>query len=261
MYCRIFFFFCIMVLASCSSQEDGSSVVLARVGDDILTTKDISNISSKDAFSKDFISAFIEGWVNNAVLYQSAIKQGLLTDKQLKRSRDAYYKKIVVAAYVDSETSANINIAMEDVRTYYNSHRDEFSRGSDEVYAHHFIAQNIGDARNVRDQLIGVSKKDQSFLGDFLIESRYIKKMRLINKLDRAIFSIRDPVVGPIKTDQGFHVFDVVHRYSKGSTIGLDASYDEIYQRLTQQEAASLSLQLLDSLKREYNIFINSNYY
>ena len=174
--------------------------------------------------------------------------------------RDSY-KKIVVAAYVDSETYASINIAMEDVRTYYNSHRDEFSRGSDEVYAHHFIAQNIGDARNVRDQLIGVSKKDQSFLGDFLIESRYIKKMRLINKLDRAIFSIRDPVVGPIKTDQGFHVFDVVHRYSKGSTIGLDASYDEIYQRLTQQKAASLSLQLLDSLKREYNIFINSNYY
>ena len=239
MYCHIFFFFCIMVLASCSSQEDGSSVVLARVGDDILTTKDISGVSSKDAFSKDFISVFIEEWVNNAVLYQSAIKQGLLTDKELKRSRDAYYKKIVVAAYVDSETSANINIAMEDVRTYYNSHRDDFSRGTDEVYAHHFIVQNIGDARNVRDQLIGVSKKDQSFLGDFLIESRYIKRMRLINKLDRAIFSTRDPIVGPIKTDQGFHVFDVVHRYSKGSTIGLGASYDEIYQRLTQQEAAS----------------------
>ena len=83
-----------------------------------------------------------------------------------------------MAAYVDSETSVNINIAMEDVRTYYNSHRDEFSRGSDEVYAHHFIVQNITDAKNVRDQLIGVSKKDQSFLGDFLIESRYIKKMR-----------------------------------------------------------------------------------
>ena len=260
-YYRIFFFFCIMVLVSCSAREDGASVVLARVGDETLTTKDLAHLSSQDALSKDFISTFIDGWVDNAVLYQSAKKRGLLTDEQLKRSRDAYYKKIVVAAYIDSETSTNINITKEDVRVYYMAHRDEFFRGSDEVYAHHFIAKNIGDARNVRDQLIMTSKKDQSFLGSFFIESRYIQKGRLIKKLDRAIFSTRDPVVGPIKTSMGFHVFDVIHRYSKGSTVGLDASYDEIYQRLIKQKTSTRSLQLLDSLKRRYNIFINLNYY
>jgi hypothetical protein len=55
-------------------------------------------------------------------------------------------------------------------------------------------------------------------------------------------------------------VFDVVRRYSKGSIIGLDASYDEIYQRLAKQKSAMLSSQLLDSLKNDINIFINSNY-
>lgn len=261
MYCHIFFFFCIIVLASCSAREDRSSVVLARVGDAVLTTKDLPGLSSKDAMSKDGVSAFIEEWVNDAVLYRSAKKRGLLADKQLKLSRDAYYKKIVVSAFVDSETSANINVSTEDVRSYYKAHRDEFFRGADEVYAHHFIAQKIGDARNIQDQLARGSNKTPSALDSFLIESRYIKRGRLINNLDRAIFNTKNPVVGPIKTGRGFHVFDIVHRYSKGSTIGLDASYDEIYQRLVKQRSAVLSLRLLDSLKKDVNIFINSNYH
>ena len=154
MFCRIFFFCCIIILISCSTREDGSSIVLARVGDAVLTTRDLPDLSSKDALSKDAVSAFIEEWVNDAVLYQSAKKQGLLADEQLRRSRDAYYKKIVVSAFVDSETSANINISSEDVRSYYKAHRDGFYRASDEVYAHLFIAQKFGDARDVRDQLI-----------------------------------------------------------------------------------------------------------
>ena len=261
MYCHIFFFFCIIVLASCSAREDRSSVVLARVGDAVLTTKDLPGLSSEDVLSKDAVSAFIEEWVNDAVLYRSAKKRGFLTDEQLKRSRDVYYKKIVVSAFIDSETSSNINISTEDVRSYYKTHRDEFYRGSDEVYAHHFIAQKISDARNVRDQLTRGSKKEQASLGGFLIESRYIKKGRLINKLDRAIFSTKKSIVGPIKTGRGFHVFEIVNRYIKGSTIGLDASYDEIYQRLVKQRSAMLSLHLLDSLKKDINIFVNSNYH
>ena len=257
---RIFFLFCVIVSVSCSTQEDETSVVLARVGDDVLTIEDLYNVSSKDSFSKNIVSTFIEEWVNNTVLYRAAKKRGLLADKKLKRARDAYYKKVVVASYVDSETSANINITTEDVRAYYNNHRVEFFRGSDEVYAHHFIAQKIGDARNIRDQLTKDSKRDPSSLGGFLTESRYIKRGRLINTLDRAVFRTKNPIVGPIRTDRGFHVFDVVHRYSKGSIIGLDASYDEIYQRLSKQKSAMLSTRLLDSLKRNINVFINSNY-
>jgi hypothetical protein len=259
-YFRIFFLFCIIVSFSCSTQENETSLILARVGDDVLTIKDLYDVSSKDAFSGDVVSTFTEEWVNNTVLYRAAKKRGLLEDAQLKRASDAFYKKVVVAAYIDSETAANINITKEDVRTYYKNHRDEFFRGSDEVYAHHFFAQKIVDARNIRDQLTVGLKKDLSSLGLFLTESRYIKKGRLINKLDGAIFRTRDSVVGPIKTDRGFHVFDVIRRYSKGSIIGLDASYDEIYQRLAKQKSAMLSTRLLDSLKRDNNIFINSNY-
>ena len=259
-YFRIFFLFCIIVSSSCSTQEDETSIVLARVGEDVLTIKDLYDVSSKDTFSRGVVSTFIKEWVNNTVLYRAAKKRGLLEDEQLKRARDSYYKKIVVAAYIDSETAANINITKEDVRTYYKNHRDEFFRGSDEVYAHHFIAQKIVDARNIRDQLTGGLKKDLSSLGMFLTDSRYIKKGRLINTLDGAIFRTRASVVGPIKTDRGFHVFDVIHRYSKGSIIGLDASYDEIYQRLAKQMSAMLSTRLLDNLKKDVNVFINSNY-
>ena len=84
--------------------------------------------------------------------------------------------------------------------------------------------------------------------------------MKLKN-IDNALFENKKTgFIGPIRTELGFHLFDVIKRYKKGSELGLESSYDEIYQRLLKKKKLKKKKSFVDSLKRNTNIFINSKY-
>ena len=87
-----------------------------------------------------------------------------------------------------------------------------------------------------------------------------IKRGRLIKKLDEPLFLKGRSVVGPIKVDGLYHVFDVFNRYKKGSQKDLASCYDEIYQRLFKKRVAKRRSVILDSLKQVANIYINPEY-
>ena len=78
-------------------------------------------------------------------------------------------------------------------------------------------------------------------------------------ELDREIFSNNqtNTVIGPIKTEYGYHVIEVLGRFSAGTQIDVDEVYDEIYQRLLNQKKALMSNKYLDSLRNKYSVKIN----
>ena len=161
---------------------------------------------------------------------------------------------------IRTQTGTNIKINKDMVLLFYKQNKEMFVRNSDEAFVHHYQALQLNDARFIRKTLLKRNKKKLKEIESFRIESRAIKKGYLLSDLDRAVFKSKESIIGPVGALSTHHVFDVVRRYSKGSIIGLDASYDEIYQRLAKQKSAMLSTRLLDSLKRDNNIFINSNY-
>ena len=61
-----------------------------------------------------------------------------------------------------------------------------------------------------------------------------------VKDIDKALFeNTKTGFIGPIKTELGFHLFDVIKRYKKGSELGLESSYDEIYQRLLKRKKSN----------------------
>ena len=64
-------------------------------------------------------------------------------------------------------------------------------------------------------------------------------------------------MVGPIKSDKGYHFFKILGRYEKGSLIGLDQAHNEIYQRIYKQKETYFSSIFLDSIKNSMEIYIN----
>ena len=93
------------------------------------------------------------------------------------------------------------------------------------------------------------------------VEAKTVTRGLLIEKLDYAIFSETNDVLhGPLRTNNGYHVIKVMKRYKKGSQAGLAKTYDEIYQRLLKEKQVDLSNKLLDSLKAETPVFINSKF-
>jgi parvulin-like peptidyl-prolyl isomerase len=95
----------------------------------------------------------------------------------------------------------------------------------------------------------------------FRVEKKTVTRGFLLKKLDIAIFkNKKGSVVGPIRTARGYHVFEIIKKYEKGSKMGLEHVRDKIYQRLLKQKQLVLAADLLDSLKEKSTVFINSNY-
>jgi len=250
-------------LASCSVREKDNSVVLARVNDQVLTVSKLEKLLPTKNRIDEQLKKFIRDWVDNALYYDAALRDGLHRDGQLSNERDRYYKKIVIGSYLQTKSSSGVTISNSDIRVYYDENPSAFIRQNDEAYVYHFFTTKHSDARLIRSKLLKKQTVDSEseLFESFDVEKKTVTKGFLLKKLDIAIFkNKRGAIVGPVRTSNGYHVFEILKKHKKGSRKGLEDVYDKIYQRLLKQKQMVLAADLLDSLKEKSNVFINSNY-
>ena len=253
----MFFLFFIFLFVGCSEKSQ-TEYPLARVGSFVLSESDIDN-----EITEEKVFDFVENWVTNKVLMEKAEKAGFFEDKKLKSERDLFYNKLVISSFINNTLIKDIDISKEEVLDYYNSSKGFFNRKQEEVFVHHFFNKEIEQLRSIKRQLLkGKSKRNTSEIReDYNVEPVFVKRGFSIKEIDNALFkSKKTGLVGPIRTDLGFHLFDIIKRYKKGSEVGLESSYDEIYQRLLKKKKSNRKKSFIDSLKRNTNIFINSKY-
>ena len=250
-------------LASCSVQERDDSVVLARVNDQVLTVKKLEKLLPPENRIDDQLKNFIRAWVDNALYYDAALGDGLLKDSHLSSERDRYYKKIVIGSYLQTKTTSGVMVSNSDIRLYYDENPSAFIRQNDDAHVYHFFTTKHSDARLIRSKLLKKQTVDSEseLFESFDVEKKTVTKGFLLKKLDIAIFkNKKGAIVGPVRTSNGYHVFEILKKHKKGSKMGLEEVYDKIYQRLLKQKQVGLAADLLDSLKEKSTVFINSNY-
>ncbi len=141
-------------LASCSIREKDNSVVLARVNDQVLTVKKLEKLLPPESRIDEQLKNFIHSWVDNALYYDAALRDGLHKDGHLSNERDRYYKKIVIGSYLQTKTSTSVVVSNSDIRKYYDENPSGFIRQNDEAYVYHFFTNKHSDARSIRSKLL-----------------------------------------------------------------------------------------------------------
>jgi len=253
-----------LIVFACSKNRGDDSIVLARVNDQVLTANRLESVLSPQQRSSDQIRTYIHDWVNNAILFQDAKKIGLDKDETLINKRESYFIKLVVGAYLETRATPASTLSKEKIRQYYQSNAASFVRSTDDAVLHHFITDNISDARNIQKRL--KKKKSGDSMDELFslygVNTKTVKKGRLIKELDVVVFRDDDVgVVGPIMVNNNFHIIEIVKKNKKGTLVGLESAYDEIYQRLLKQNRAVMINSVVDSLRESSNVFINSLYY
>ena len=169
----------------------------------------------------------------------------------------------MIGSYLQTKTTSGVTISNSDIRVYYDENPSAFIRQNDEAYVYHFFTTKHSDARLIRSKLLKKQTVDLEgeLFESFGVEKKTVTKGFLLKKLDNAIFkNKKGAIVGPVRTPNGYHVFEILKKYEKDSKKGLEDVYDKIYQRLLKQRQVVLATDLLDSLKEKSNVFINSNY-
>lgn len=226
--------------------------VLARVGNKTIKI---------NKFQKSFVDnanwkKMIKIWVENQLLNQYRKKTGL----NIKKRLGILSVKDVVGAQqlVEKAVDEKISVTPSEVRDYYQNNLSTFKRKKPCARIFSVVAGTNKEA----SQLIQRLKKDGvsahgDILNNYHSQVAVVCDGELIAGLNDAIFKGNSIVVGPIKTEFGFHVCHIIDRYKTGTFISLDEVYDDISTMIYLSKRKEIYISLIDSLAATSEIYIN----
>lgn len=251
----------LFLFTSCTKENKVDSLILAKVENSVLTTAQAERLQLAISNKNYSINDVAASWIDRELLYLAAKDGGLENDETLNSQVSIYRKDLFGNTFMDNFITSQISVENIDIKTYYDKNRSSFKRENDGAKILHFfistdsVAQYIINA--LKQQNNSIDRKE--LLKNYNVDVTIVERGNLIDKLDSEIFSNNRTnfIIGPVKTDYGYHVIEILNRYKAGSQIDIDEAYDEIYQRLFNQKKALSSIRYLDSLRNRYTLKIN----
>ena len=254
------FLYVFLFFISCGNDKKENGEVVARVGKETLTKESLFFLAKNQSNDADFFSRTINRWVENKLLYRAAVSIGLDKDLLLAKERDLFYEKLLVSSFIKIQTKEKTKTTKKEVSDYYLNNKDSFRRTDDEVVVKHFVFSDDIAAKKAKKELKKKKTKInmENFLNKQQVETKTIRKKDAGSNMVGFVFNgnVGD-VLGPKKHNKNFHIFQVLQKHKKGSFLGLEKVYDEIYQRLYKKKEALVLNEMIDSLYLISDVFIS----
>ena len=254
----------IIFFLSCSSTTDNKDYI-ARVGNTHLTKEDLSSLIPESngikPLNKDCLNSIVSSWIKKEVLFQKAKEYHFDKDEGLKIKVNNFFKDLTINSYVKYYLQTNVSISEQEIKDYYLKNRRCFIRDMEEAKVSHIVVQDFNETRKIKNTLLFRNHKElDKLFSKYKFETKIIRKGESLKELDKTIFETAPRhILGPIASDYGFHIIQVLSRYRKGSIRPIDEVRDEITQRLTQKKIQESYNSLVDSLILSSDYEINDD--
>lgn len=257
-----------VVLFGC---KGGKGTVVARVGGEKITAeeldKDLQNLPA--AFHPQFQTPqakrqFLENMITQKLLAQEAERRGLGKDPEIERQMKFYKMNLLRQKLIQQIQTESPQPSDEDIKNFYTAHQAEFQI-PDRARVSHILVKTEGEAKKVLAEL---KKKGMTFTDaarkyslDQMTKDRggdmgYFTAGQT-HPLSSAVFSLKTvgEVSGPVRTPEGDHVLQLTDK-QPGMTRDLEASKEQIRQRILGEQKANIYTQFLEGLKKKNKVVI-----
>jgi len=247
-------FILLVLLFSLCSKNQVPVDYLARVNDNYLTRDELLKIlpdpDNPKFTDRDYIKSIISSWIENEIIYQQAKKYHFDRDESTLFKVKTYEKKLVIDSYIHYLMQSNVTLTENEIRDYYFKNRSSFTRKFDEATVSHVVVNDFEEANRIKSILESKKRSElDKLLQKYNFETKTIIHGGAIKEIDRTIFETTPRrILGPIPTDYGYHIIEVLSRYRAGSVRSIDEVRDEILQQITQSKIQESYTALIDSL-------------
>lgn len=256
----------LLLLSACRQKAKMPEDMVAQVNDKYLLNEELGfsipgNLDANEtlALKKDLIAK----WVENEALYHAALNEGFQYTTKDKFFISEYSKALLVQHYLNSKLDRDYTVSRQDIEEYYNRNKKEFTRSEDEVHISHLFIEHRDNAifkeiANTDDlnALIkkyffdekSTSEQPNGDLGYVLLSQlpeRYVKEIKRLNT---------GAVSKPIRTDNGYHFFQLHSYDKKGSIRDIEQVKNQIIFRLKRERRESEKERLLREAKTNVQI-------
>ena len=253
-----------IILLSTKSENDVSdgNILIASVKNTKLTDRDLSYIISNPEVDKYRLKILTEDWVNREILAQVAENLGIVYNEMLNNTLRNYRRELLANSYLEHRYRQIPLVSDAEILDFYNQNIESFVRDKRQIRAHHFLLDNKESAIDLKSALSTSNEaKMASLLSRFHGTLRTFSRDDVIEEISSAAFGSRGNLVGPIETEYGYHLLQIINRFEEESLIPVHEVRDEIIQKIKIQKQNFLYYQIIDSLRLSTGYYINESYF
>ena len=245
-------------IPGCHGTPDG--VVVATAGKATLTLEEVDSRIPAQVASRATAGdkkRLVEAWLEKELLYQEALGLELQEDPRVAARIESARRELLVAELLEREYLRNTDVSDEEIRSYYDTHLDEYTRDQPEIRARHILVGTRGEldqakarlrkgelfdqvARDLSMDESGAAGGDLGYFSEDMVDYGFWEACDKAKKGRRVTTATR----------LGHHIVEVLSRREVGSTKEILEVWDEVQQRILTQRRQVRRRELLEELKK-----------
>lgn len=248
----------LLLLTGCSKEERWEPEVVARIGDQKLTSSEVTawEASLRQAeIPQEVRSAFIHHWVEEELLYQTALERDLTEDPWVTQRIDELTRSLLTSRLLELEYLKIKQPSTTAITTYFQQHSSEFTWPHVHLDVDYWRSQERRAMERLRSNIqrgrqVGIWTGQSGSLESGRIE------LDGPGSTDPEVWSIVSHMkIGQVSQvrflNDEYWVFKLIDRREAGEPQGLDDVHDEIMMRLMEQARRQLRDELIRKLIEE----------
>lgn len=257
-------FACLFI--QCNKQTDNSPIV-AQVGNSSLTLDELKSQLGNDnseLMSTDYLQSYVYRWVDNEVIYQSALTEGVDKLPLIQNELEKLKRDLIIGYYLDNQVSRSQDISEEDISRYYEENANSFKRNNMEYRYSYLVCKDRQTAQRVKTELneIGFETAVKNNYPQDIFnnhwDSGYVAIENVLLSLQKDIARQRiSRIYGPVAGDGGFIIYQLVEKHDANSVRDISLVRDQIIRRLHEREYRGRYKELMVLLKSNKKIELN----
>ncbi|MCB9058126.1 MAG: peptidylprolyl isomerase [Calditrichae bacterium] len=254
------------ILFACNQSNDLPTDLVAQVNDTYLV-RDQLNYGVPAELADDtklsMKKMLIKQWVENEIIYQTALNEGVNLSESEEFQIENYKKSLLVQHYLDAKLNKNYLVSQKEIEDYYKDNSKEFVRSQDEVHIIHLLIENRDNAifNEIRE-----SNDLNEIIKKYYFDTRstfespngdigYVALESLPALIQNALKRLKTGAISaPLQSDQGFHFVQLLDSQKAGSQIDLEIVKDEIERRLKWKKREQERQRIVDELKEKFQV-------
>ena len=272
----------VFIHGNVSAKDDD---VVAKIGDRKITISEFNKmlgyldsekqkvIEKNPQLKENILQQYIQG----IVISKLAKKKGFDKNPELKEQLELLKDNIIAIEYLKKEVTNKVEVSEEDVKAYYESHKDEF-KTPEMVRSRHILIKtdpsaSDNDKKKAKEKAEEILKKikageDFAKLASDVSDDTgskpkggelgFFPKGRMVKSFEDAAFSLKPgEVSGIVETQFGYHIIKVEEKKEPGME-PFDTAKEKIKQKLLQERTKAKVTEFLEKAMKEANIEVHT---
>ena len=256
----------LILFQSCQPKSGNDTVILAEVGNQILTHSEALAsipVNALDTDSTLALKKYTDDWVRRQIILQEADRLNFTDRRDVRERMQRVQDEFILQAvqdYIISEFEDDLSVSELEARNYYQQNKDKFTLEEQYVQYRHVITESISEAQNAKRELMRgtdwetVAKRYTKYPDLKIRESQKFWPISIsggdVNMLNRYLRVIGPSEISPIyRSGNEYHFVQLIDERPEGDHPDLDWLIEQIREWLT-----------LEKRKRAFNTYVKNLY-